>query len=270
MALKKWLSTPTPQMRYSRPGGRLREAILLVMAVVGLAACGQAAPPPTATPTPVPTSTPTPLPTATPLVSETPLAEATAEATPELVEITTLAGEGMEPPFDIALPDEWGHVYDTLAIPDVDAALRAVQLSVYQGPVTGGTGTIVVMWGFPNIIASSPFILPGTPTPAPDLWSDGLRLFRTAMVERGCNAGTDLQRTYTVGGLTGSGTKFAIVDCPQTPDTRGWFVGVQEEGINFVFYVYTEPIEAMDVADGELQAILDSVNFHIAESFATD
>jgi hypothetical protein len=90
------------------------------------------------------------------------------------------------------------------------------------------------------------------------------------MVEQGCNAGTDLQRTYEVGGRSGSGTQFAIVDCPETPDTRGWFVGLQEDGLNFVFYVYADPIEAMDVAEEELQAVLDSVVFQVAESLSND
>lgn len=238
--------------------------------LISLSACESlAAPTPTMTPSPVPSSTPTEPPSPTPPVTATPLPDAVEEATPE-VQISTLVGQGVPPPFDITLPDGWNSAYDALAFSDVDAALRAVQLSVYRGPVTGGTGTIVVMWGFPNIIAGNPFTLPGTPTPAPDLWSDGLRLFRTAMVERGCNAGTDLQRPYTVGGRTGSGTKFAIVDCPETPDTRGWFVGLQEQGLNFVFYIYAEPIEAMDAADSELQAVLDTIQFHVSESFPTD
>jgi hypothetical protein len=252
--------------------GRTRRAVpfAALIILILLSGCGAlSAPTPTVTPSPVPSSTPTEPPTLTPFATETPLPEVTVEATQE-IQISTLVGQGVPPPFDITLPDGWKYAYDALAIADVDSALRAVQLAIYQGPVTGGNGTIVVMWGFPNIIAGNPFILPGTPTPAPDLWSDGLRLFRTAMVERGCNAGTDLQRPYSVGGRTGSGTKFAIVDCPETPDTRGWFVGLQEEGLNFVFYVYAEPIEAMDSAEVELQAVLDTIQFRVSESFPTE
>ena len=235
-----------------------------------LTACGAAAAPTaTVTPTPVPSSTATPLPTETPTATATAAPDITEEATLP-VTFVPLTAAGEAPPFDITLPDGWQYGYNILAIPDVDAELRPVQLTIYRGPVAGGTGTIVVLWGFPNIIASSPLILPGTPTPAPDLWSDGLRLFRTAIVDRGCNAGTDLQRSYTVGGRTGAGTKFAIVDCPESPDTRGWFVGVQEDGLNFVFYVYAEPIDAMDTAEADLQAILDSIEFHVSETFSGD
>lgn len=242
--------------------------ITALIVLILLSACQSlTAPTPTVTPSPVPSSTPTELPTLVP--TETPTPDATAEVTPE-VQISTLVGQGVPPPFDISLPEGWQFAYDALAIADVDAALRAVQLAIYQGPVTNGSGTIVVLWGFPNFIVGNPFTLPGTPTPAPDLWSDGLRLFRTALVERGCNAGTDLQRPYNVGGRTGSGTKFAIVDCPETPDTRGWFVGLQEQSLNFVFYVYAEPIEAMDAADVELQAVLDTIQFHVSESFPTE
>lgn len=244
------------------------QLMVYTVSAILLTACGAlSAPPPTITPTPVPTSTTTPLPTEMPPVTATPAPEITEEATLPVTYVP-LTAEGEEPPFDITLPDNWQYGYNILAIPDVDAELRPVQVTIYQGPVTGGTGTIVVIWGFPNFIVGSPFDLPGTPTPAPDLWSDGLRLFRTALVDQGCNAGTDLQRSYQVGGRTGSGTQFAIVDCPNSPDTRGWFVGVQEEGLNFVFFAYAEPIEAMDSADVELQAVLDSVNFHVSETFS--
>ncbi|MAS37139.1 MAG: hypothetical protein CL610_24275 [Anaerolineaceae bacterium] len=240
----------------------------MIVAVL-LAACG-AAPTPTPTLTPVPSSTPTTPPTATPEPSPTPAPEITEEATAEAEE-TLLLGEGAPPPFEITLPDGWQiAMQNALFIPDVDATARPVQVTVYEGPVSEGTGTIVVMWGFPNFMVGSPFALPGTPTPAPNLWSDGLRLFRTAMVEQGCNAGTDLERTYNIGDRTGSGTKFAIVDCPETPDTRGWFVGLQEDGLNFVFFVYAEPIEAMDTSEDALQGILDSIEFHVSESFPAD
>lgn len=216
-----------------------------------------------------PTSLPTLVPSSTPTVEPTPSPAATAsaaDATPEVTEaptitlkITPLAGAGNPPPFDIQLPEGWWIGYDTLALPDIDA-LRAVPLAVYQGPVSAGTGTIVVLWGFPNLVAGFP--QPGA-TPEPDLWSDGLRLFRLAMVDQGCNSGTDLQRTYRVGSLSATGTQFSIIDCPESPDTRGWFAALREGGLNFVFYMYAEPIGAMETADEELQAILDSVVFHV-------
>jgi hypothetical protein len=159
-------------------------------------------------------------------------------------------------------PPGWGYRYDNYALPDVDG-LRSVPIAYYEGPVTGGTGKILIFWAFPNMVV--PFTQPGEPAPQPDLWSDGLRLFRLAMVDRGCNSGTDLQRTYRIGNLSASGTQFSIVDCPESPDTRGWFAGLQVKNINFVFFVYAEPIEAMTAADDELQAILDTVVFRIPD-----
>jgi hypothetical protein len=238
-----------------------RILLLILLTVSACDALSQPAP----TVTPVPTSTATatviPSPTASPaeatvIPSITPTAEIQAE---------DLVGEGIVPPLDITLPEGWGARNLTVALPDIDSALRFVYLTAYEGPVSGGTGSIVLLWGFPNFFSGSFVTLPGTPTPSPDLWVDGLRLFRIAMVDVGCNPGTDLQRDYRIGELTGTGTQFAIIDCPESPDTRGWFVGVQEQGINFVFFVYADPIEAMDLADTELQAILDSVRFRIGD-----
>jgi len=90
-------------------------------------------------------------------------------------------------------------------------------------------------------------------------------LLRLAIVEQGCNVGTDLKRNYSVGGLSGVGTQFAAVQCPQLPDTRGWFVGVDSNGLNFIFYVFSDPIQAMDTGRNELQAILDNVHFRKLE-----
>lgn len=227
---------------------------LLFLLLIGvlLAGCAEAAP--TATPSPVPTSTatftPTPRPTGTPTITPLPTV---------VVQVTQLSGQGTAPPLTIDLPPGWGFHHDVLTIPDVDA-LRPIQVSIYQGPITGGTGTIVLLWGFPNILGANPFT---TPNPEPNLWSDGLRLFRLTLVDRGCVPGTDLQRDFTIGDLPATGTLFAIVDCPESPDTRGWFAGLQRAGINFVFYTYAEPITAMDDGAEELQAILDTVRFTI-------
>ena len=241
--------------------------VTLILALI-LVGCGALNAEPTITPSPVPTSTSTatPLPSPTLLPTVTPLPEPTDLPT-VVLEIPQLIEGGTAPPFDIAVPDSWESQNLIFTVPDVDGSLRPTQLTLYSGPVSGGTGTIVALWGFPNFINTSPFVAPGTPTPEPNLWSDGLRLFRTAMVDRGCNSGTDLQRTYRVGDREGSGTQFAIVDCPESPDTRGWFAGLQEQGLNFVFFVYTEPIEAMNDADEELQAIMDTVRFRVTEEY---
>ena len=230
-----------------------------VVVVFLLAACSTAAPTATPTPTPLPTLTATPLPTATP--SPEPRVEPTVEPTVETLQLTPLAGFGIEPPVEMTFPDGWGYLTDTFALADI-ADLRAIPVVYYEGPVTGGTGKIILFWGFPNLI--DPFPDASTPL-APNMWSDGLRLFRLTMVESGCNSGTDIQRTYRVGNQAAVGTQFSIVDCPESPDTRGWFAGTQVNSLNFVFFVFAEPIAAMDTADDELQAILDSAVFSVPE-----
>ena len=74
------------------------------------------------------------------------------------------------------------------------------------------------------------------------------------------------------GNPTVPGTRFSAVDCPELPDTRGWFAGVQEGGINFVFYAFADPIDALSSGQETLQAVLDSVTFAVpapAEATAT-
>jgi hypothetical protein len=191
------------------------------------------------------------------------IAEALAGATPEvtddsILELPPVTSDEVAPPIIIGLPPGWRTGYAVQFLRDVDAD-RTIPVAVYQGPVTGGTGNIVLLWGFPNLNLVPEQGIPETATP--DLWLDGVRLLRLAVVEAGCNVGTDLRREYNVGGLTAVGTQFAAVDCPELPDTRGWFAGLRQYNINFIFYVFTEPIEAMDVAEGELQAILNSIRF---------
>ncbi len=193
--------------------------------------------------------------------------EATAEATPDelVVTVQPLLGQKIDPPLDITLPRGWKFGSDTLVLRDVDVDMRTIPLAVYSGPVTGGTGTIVLLWGFPSLVAGNPF----SATPVqPDIWADGLRLLRLAVIEEGCNIGTDLRAQYSIGGLTAVGTQFSAVDCPQLADTRGWFAGVRISGINFVFYTFTDPIDAMNSAQPELQDILDTVSFRVPEPTA--
>ncbi len=183
------------------------------------------------------------------------LNEATPEVTEVVINIDPLTGEGASPPFDITLPDGWRVAYDTLLVSDLDAT-RTIPVALYTGPITGGTGTIVLLWAFPNVVATT-----NAATLSTDLWLDGLRLLRLAVIEEGCNIGTDLRRDYSIGGLASVGTSFAAVDCPQTPDTRGWFAGLNQFGLNYAFFMYADPIEAMDTGEGEMQAILDSITF---------
>ncbi len=206
------------------------------------------------------------------VISRGPIDEAaTVEALPTLtpaptvvtVDLQTLAGEQIPPPIDIDLPPDWEFAYDTYLMRDIDG-VRTVPFAIYRGPVEGGTGSIVLMWGFPNITRSNPLEAEfglTTSTPEPNLWTDGLRLLRLAVLDQTCNIGTDAQRTYSIGDAIGEGTSFAAVDCGDAPDTRGWFVGTQQFQLNFAFFMYTHPIEAMDSARPQIQAVLDTVRF---------
>lgn len=237
---------------------RIAAVLSLLLLLALLAGCAPAAAP-TLTPTLLPSLTPSPVPTETPVPTEaTP--ESTPEPTPIPLQLTPLAGFGTAPPLTMNFPDGWVYAYDTYALADVDA-LRAVPIAYYEGPVTGGTGKMVILWGFPNLTDPFP-----DRSGTPNLWADGLRLFRLAMVEPGCNSGTDVQRTYRIGNQSAVGTQFSIIDCPESPDTRGWFAGTQVNGLNFVFFVYAEPITIMDTADEELQAILDTAVFNVPDS----
>jgi hypothetical protein len=133
-----------------------------------------------------------------------------------------------------------------------------VPFAFYQGPVTNGTGTIVVLWGFDSVV--NPFAAEGI-----NPWLDGLRLLRVVILDNTCTIGTAPQRDYTVGGYTAVGSQFSAVDCPQDqPDTRGWFAALQVDDINFAFYMYMDPLQpAGTQAELDLQEILDSVEFDI-------
>lgn len=185
---------------------------------------------------------------------------ATPEATPELVPLQPLMGAEVPPPFTITLPPGWLAGFDVLVLQDIDA-IRNIPFALYQGPITGGIGTIVVLWGFPNLISGQIDTFIEGAALSPDLYADGSRLLRLAIVEQGCNVGTDLRRTYPIGGLEAVGTQFAAVGCPELADTRGWFAGLQQFNLNFVFYAYGEPIDAVTQAEPELQAILDTITF---------
>ena len=235
----------------------------IIIGLVVLAACSSAA-----TPTPTPTFTPeaTLVPSNTPLVRPTlpPAYTATptpdVSATPTLIQIDPLLGIKVEPPLTIDLPDGWQLGYDTLLFEDA-GELTSVPIALYQGPVTGGQGTIVLVWNFRSVTAG---VANATPTGDPDMWIDGLRLLRALVFDAACNMGTDAQRDFTVGGLPATGTNFRAVDCPDAPNTKGWFAGLTVNEVNFVFYLYTDPIDALkDPVPFELQAILDSVVFEV-------
>ncbi|MEM6527950.1 MAG: thioredoxin domain-containing protein [Chloroflexota bacterium] len=190
-----------------------------------------------------------------------------AEATEDL-QLFPTTQQSVGVPIEIALPEGWTQsMSDTLLLRDIDA-VRAVPFTLWKGPVDGGTGNIVLLWGFPNITTGNPFeAQAGIATPTPNLRVDGLRLLRLAVVEQGCNVGTDLERNYQIGEFTGVGTEWSAVDCPELQDTRGWFVGTRQFNLNYLFYAYIEPIDPAGITESErtarrqIQTILETIRF---------
>ncbi len=191
---------------------------------------------------------------------------------PLVITIPAFTGDKNPPPLDITLPEGWKTTYDSQILRDVEPnKFRIVPIASYSGRIQGGVGTIIIMWGFPNLVTPSTEAMAQAAmgmtldvTPEADLWSDGVRLLRSAVIESDCNIGVDVRRSYRVGLLSAEGTQWSAVTCKSgLPDTRGWFAGVKEKGVNFVFYVFSTPITAMDTSSGELQAILDTVRFRV-------
>ncbi len=241
----------------------LRLIAAIAMGGLFLLVGGCAAPPaPTATSslTPVPTDTATPPPTPTlpptatvirtPLPSVTPT-DAAAAVPPTPIGNATIA-PGVPPPFTIALPEGWREGYSILPVRD-GLSRSGVPVAIYTGPIPDQpdtTGWIVVLWGYPSLSA----------TGRADPWADGLRFLRGALLDTSCTVGTDLSRYFSVGGSEDAiGTYFQAVGCQGEPDTAGWFAGTQNQGGNYVFYAYVDPLESFNPAIPTLQRILDSI-----------
>ena len=95
------------------------------------------------------------------------------------------------------------------------------------------------------------------------MWADGLRFLRGVLLDSSCNVGTDLQRTFRVGGRDDAiGTFFTAVGCAGEADTTGWFAGLTEASSNYIFFTYVEPLEGIETARADLQAILDSIEWY--------
>lgn len=257
-----------------------RVLMMLLGGVMCIAACGADVPPtPMATQpqveavTLVPTATDTAQPTVTAVqptatATITPTLDPNLTLTPPLLTIEPVFGTNMEAPLNITLPQGWEVITTNSALPLPEGeTFSLLPFAAYRGPVAGGTGTgnITLLWGFQNVVSGFP--IQGTPASV-DLWSDGLRLLLFALLEPDCNVGRDPRQDYTVATYAGVGGAFWAVDCgesvaddaiPPAPDIQGWFVGFNEQGINFMFYAYVEPREAITVAAPELQAILDTV-----------
>ncbi len=237
---------------------------------------------PTASFTPVATSTATPLPSATFTASPTSTAgptqtlDPTAQAAQELPLITAepVFLTDLPMPVRMVFPEGWAVEAQNAALPIDDQGIMALlPFAAYSGPVTGGTGYIVVLWGFDSVMPAPP--IEGFATPEADLWADGYRLLITQVLQPDCNVGRDPQQMYRVGPredavggafwAVGCGSFSDTDDIPEAPDVQGWFAAFQERGINFVFYAYVEPREAAGgPALPELQAILDTVQIDLS------
>lgn len=237
-----------------------------------LAACSPApAPQPTPTVEPEPTSAVTAVATSTPTTAPTvgpsiepPTATPSLSPTDDgLIPATlnpTVLTE-LEAPIRIDIPDGWQVASDALLLPAAEG-LRAVPFSLYSGPVPGGTGTVLLLWGFESVVPAAP--TGGALAPI-NLFADGLRMLVFTVVEAECNFAYDEERIFNVGGMQGQGTYFVADECPDDlPSIRGWFSTVNLDGLNFAFYAYTEPMEALEGATDRLQAVLDSVEFDLS------
>lgn len=255
---------------------------LFALTLLLAAACGPAPAAPTATATLPPTMTPTPLaiislqPTATigvpatanptvvrtALPTVTPTTDDPAQAArPTALPSQPAVEEGVAPPYDITLPDRWKVGYGVLPVRD-GITQEGVPVAIYTGPIPGYadvTGWLVVLWGFPSLSSDG----------LPDPWADGLRFLRGSLLDTSCNIGTDLARNFDVGGREDAvGTFFSAVSCRGEEDTAGWFAGLNEQGGNYVFFTYVEPLQGIDNARATLQGILDSVAWHIVPTRA--
>jgi hypothetical protein len=151
--------------------------------------------------------------------------------------------------------------------------------AIYAGPVQGGKAHIVLLWGFPSIVAP-PTQAVGTQTGTPGttvtnlltqaLWADGLRLLEGTVMDINCTFGIYGQRDdFTIGGKPAVSGIFAASQCSADPDTAGWFAGVNQSGSNFLFYMYFDPPPSYNTGRVEVQKILDSVTFHGSGTGAT-
>lgn len=206
-----------------------------------------------------------PTPEATDDPNATPPAEASADPQPETtaVVIEPLLDIPIPPPLEMTLPQDWRFGYDSYVYEDINGSVEIVQIAVYSGEVSGGTGWIVLVWGHDSVV--NPF---EADTPERSIWLDGLRLLHVLLFDSRCEILTDPQREYEVGGLPATGSTFRTLGCPESqPDTRGWFAALRVETLNFAFYAYVDPPqEPGSPAEEELQAILDSVVFYVAEA----
>ncbi len=206
--------------------------------------------PPTAPPSPRPPTAP---PTA-----------AAASASPDAQAATSAPYwlPGVPPPLTITLPEGWRTLDMVVPFRALDGSLRDLPLTIYFGPLDKDVyGLIYLYWGFPNTVdwASGEY----------NLWADGVQILRGSLIGQACNLGLYDQQTFTVGGVEGVGANYQSSNCPDEPNSAGWFVVVRVAGGTFAFYTAVDPWEALPAYRDALQAILDTVQFAPAEPQTT-
>ncbi len=215
--------------------------------------------------TPLPTRTPAPLvvftPTMRPSATATPAASAmTPTPGSESLPLPTLAAEmpvlpGDPPPISITLPEGWNSIDIVVPYRTFDNdTVRDVPLTIYFGTLPDGSrGFIYLYWGFPNTVSLA--------TGEYNLWADGAQILRFSLVGSDCNLGVYDQRTFPVGDQEGVGAFYQAADCPDEPDTAGWFSVMRMYDGGFAFFVAVEPPEALTTQRDFIQQVLDTVEF---------
>lgn len=209
-----------------------------------------------------PTSTPRFTPSASPDLASTALQAPTAtEILPSPTITPSLTPEvlftvGIAPPLTIDIPEGWQVAH--LALPINNAYIQGnLPFSVYRGPLpSGGTGTIWLIWAFPNITSPSGQL---------NLYADGVQLLRSLVFDgTSCNIGLGAeQRSYKIGDQDAIGTIFSAVDCEESGDIAGFFAALQVDGNNFAFFAGVEPVENVNAGSDDLQAIFQTVQFEV-------
>lgn len=173
---------------------------------------------------------------------------------------------GIQPPMNIDLPPGWRSGYDTLAYRDIDGSIQTALIAVYTGPVTGGTGWLILAWGHNSVM--NPFEMESE-TRA--IFLDGLRLLRLIVFDASCTVTVEPQSEYNVGVILAPGAAFTATECPNgQPDTSGWFASVRQEDVNFTFFAYVDPLQVPgSPAEADMQTIMDSIIIRVDEVIMT-
>ncbi|MBK9121933.1 MAG: hypothetical protein IPM16_02260 [Chloroflexi bacterium] len=208
----------------------------------------------------VPSNTPFVPPTSTVTLAAGPTDEPLPTDDPNQVVVTLnpLVITDVEPPIRMRLPEGWTTASDAIILPEFDGS-GVVPFGYYRGPITGGTGVITVLYGFPNLVY-------GYGDRSANVYSDALRLLLFAVIEPECEYSFDEERPFRMGELAARGTYYAADDCPDgLPSLKGWFAAFNVEGLNIAVYAYVEPLEAYDgPGRAELAAIFDSVTVDLS------